>query len=256
MVRKTYTKAQKRAYAKKMAGKRSKGSKSVWKTAVKAAQSVIKKQAEPLWCTKEFGAFDATSGQYADLVNLVPGASNGFYDDKIVQIQLPANNQDQGLPGTRADQGVQITGIKISLRIFIPYAIKSSRVNCYLALAQDALVDTTLFLPPDQTTMLRATPAIKEKLSTRRILSSKTIVLRQSDLGNLNNTANLQSYDYDLWYPFKTPFNLKFEGDGFEDYLNRRFVLCIKPSYQFATGGHAANRLSFVGKCTTYYRDI
>lgn len=246
----------KRRYGKKKQQTRKKvSSKNVFKIAKAAARSVIKDQAQAQWCIKNYGAYADATGQYSALQTINPGPDSGYLDDQMVQIQLPANPQDFGLAGTRKDSNVNINGVKVALRFELPKSITTARVSVYLAQAKDGTATTKLFNTPDQRTMLRATPAIAELLPVVKVLKAKHVKI-QNDINGISANMSWKTTDVDIWLPFKKPYKLEFDGDNFTDYLNRRLLLCVKASYQFAGGGYAADRLLMCGKVTTYYRDV
>lgn len=233
-----------------------KTAKAVYKIATQAAHNVLKKEADPNWQKQEYGSYDTATGQWSNAIEIVPGPDNGYIDDSLPKILLPAELDDLGLPGTRKDQMVDITGISCRLRVFIPHSLKGVKLVVYLAQDKTGVALTKLFNTPDQVTMLRETDAIRSDLAQINILQQKVVQIRALPTG-ANNPATEIFKDISLWHKFKTPFKLKFTGDGTTDYLNRRFCFCVKASYQFPTDpNYQDDRISFVGHVTTYYRDL
>lgn len=219
--------------------------KRVAKIAKKAALSVVKKLSDPLYTRTELGGYNTATGQYDVKIQIVPGPNNGILVNNQPVIAQAAAVTDIGLPGVRKDEMVSIIGVSARLRIFVPNQIKSAKFNTYLALDNDNVALPAMFNTPDQYTMLREDPAIRKDLAKLRILKANKIHMKAGN-GQGDNFR-----DVTLWWKPKNTLKLKYSGVLATDFLNRKFVVCLKGSYDNTVGN-----ASFGGVITTYYRDL
>lgn len=221
--------------------------KSVWKVAKAAARSVIKAQADPMFAQTLIGGYDAQQGVYTLPQPLVPGPNNGVLLGalpKIVQVNAAG---DIGNPGTRKDDQILVSGIKARFRLFFPQQTSTANISIYLFLDKKGTALPIMFNTPDQSTMLRTQQAVMQELKFVKILKMKKYVFKHASV-NLNLNDNFR--DVDLYWKPKTPFKLKYSGGGPADFLNSRFGICFKTSYD------PQNPVSVGGSIVTYYRDL
>lgn len=223
---------------------------SVYKIAVKAARNVLTCQADPMYSRTELGGYDESDGQYGPIINVPPGPNNGVLINNIPDVHQVALAGDIGNPGTRKDDMILIKGIKVSFRFFLPPGCRSLKWVTYLAMDLKNLALTKLFNTPDQWTMLREEAQVVEDLSSIRILKTK-----YNTFNTLDDDSKTAFKDVNMYWRPKKPFKLKYSASGNTDYLNRKFVVCIKASYDHQNDQNPIY-LQYAGVITTYYRDL
>lgn len=237
----------------------------VWKTATKAAQNVLKQESDPLYSTLTLGQHNdligwgehsQTSGVPQNVILLGSGVAEAIYRDNIVNIVQPPNSDNFGNKGTRKDKEIQIHGIRIRTRIFIPSAIRTAKFTISLGIAKEPTkVDNTLFRCPDNFTMIRDDQTKRENMRYLRILKTQNCTLTQQN-ANVGNTATSVYKDVDLYYKFKKPHSYKYTGPLSTDNLNEKFCINFSASYQYPAGNFS-NQLCGIGcRIITYYRDL
>lgn len=233
---------------------------SVWKTAVKAAQSVVKKQAAPLYVRKVIGNYNAGTGQFDNPQNVQPGPDNGWIDPLVSEIALPSDPGLVGLPGYRRDMEITITGIKVSFRVILPQNQAKTKFKAYLYLDKlyndrrvgAAGLDPSQFKCPDEFFMLRNDQDIRAEMSQIRILASKSITI--NSLPNSSGANQSRTFrDMNIfWKPRGGGFKYKYTDTAENELLNRAIGLCVKCSQP---ENPAADTVPFGAVITTYYRD-
>lgn len=249
-----------RRRSKKRPRRRRKKISSVWKTAVRAARTVVKKKAAPLFTRLTFADYDPQTGQFSNLINVAAGPDNGHIQPLVVRTSIPANINSVGNPSTRRDQEITITGISVNFRFILPQNQSMAKVKVYLFMdkqyAERAATANPLyatqFMCPDEYFMLRNENDLRSQMQDIKVLTRRSYMIRS----NPNSSGNNQSRtfrDVKLWWkPRKGGLKYKYVGPDNDDLLNRSIGVCIKASYP---ANVAADTMQFGGVITTYYRD-
>ena len=138
-----------------------------WNLAKRACQQVLKKAAQPNYVRTVFGAYDEATGQFDTQIAVASGPDGGYLTSDYPKISIPATSVGKGMPGSRNDNEVSITGVKLSLRIELPQNVSSAKIKAYLFLDTDAKrrmdendpLYPVMFKAPDEFYMLRDDPA-------------------------------------------------------------------------------------------------
>lgn len=260
MPRRRYVKKTRRRRKTYRRRRKRKSRSSVWKTAVRAVKAVTKKQAQPLYVRKTYANYDPQNGQFANLIGVSPGPDNGFLDPTVPLVIIPPSVNSFGLPGTRSDQEITITGISTDYRFILPQNVSMAKVAVYLFMDtqhESRTAAGTPLLPvafkcPDEFFMLRNELTLRADMKNIRILARRQFTIRS----NPNSSGNNQSRTFrDLkiwWKPKKGGLKYKYIGPAAGDLLNRSIGVCVKASFPHNPN---ADPLQMGGVITTYYRD-
>lgn len=256
-----YAKRRSSRRRRKRRGKKTRASSSkAWKRAKAAVSAVLKKAAQPLYVRKVYGNYNDANGQFETQVSIASGPDGGYIDTNQPLIAVPSTTAGAGMPGSRKDNEISITGIKCSFRFELPQNVSQCKVKAYLFLDKDGKrrmdesdpLYPVQFKAPDEFYMLRDEPDTRANMHNIHIIKSREFKIRSNP--NSSGTNQSRTFrDMNLWWkPKGTGFKFKYVGDAADEYLNRCFGICIKTSFPDNAAG---DQLTFGGVVTTYYRD-
>lgn len=224
--------------------KTSKTVKKIRKIATQVARKVLHKNTDAQWVQNVVGSYAAVNGQWSNFGLVRPGPSVGVYRE-FPHITIPAADMEKaGLPSFRSDNQIQVSAIKIRYRFALPDGVSEAKLWLFLALVKDGDLLITDFPTPDRITMIANDNALEADQWKVKILKVK----------QLKFTNGYDSKDVSLYHKFRKPYVIKYTGDAPDAFLNRRFAVCVKASYQINTA--APQYITMCGTTTTYYRDL
>lgn len=255
-----YAKKPRRRRRKTYRRRRKKAKSSMWKTAIRAAQTVVKKKAQPLFVRKVIGNYNTGTGQFDNPQNVQPGPDNGWIDPLISEISLPSDVGLVGTPGYRRDMEITITGIKLSFRVILPQNQSKTKFKAYLYLDKlyndrrvgGAPLQASMFKCPDEFFMLRTDEEIRSEMQNIRVLAQRSVTINSLPNSSGNNQSRTFR-DFNIWWkPRKGGFKYKYTDTNENELLNRAIGVCVKCSQP---ENPAADTVPFGLVMTTYYRD-
>lgn len=231
---------------------------SMAQIATRVVQKALLKTLEPNYSLKEFGSLDA-SGQVDDSVDIVSGPLFGLY------YPFPEIEKDIGKKGwhlgNRESPSIHVNGISLKGFFILPSAQSCATVQMYFGTTKRpdsstdnsiVTVDEAAFPAPDNIDNMRRRD--DEVRRVRKVYWSKRMKLTHGgnwkSAGGNNEVIADRQVPFQKYFKFKKPIQIQYDGNNADDWVGRRFFLCIK-----AHTVDANNPVKAVFNVVTYYRD-
>lgn len=219
--------------------------KSVYKIAQSAARQVLLANTTANWTQDIIGSYAAATGQWSNPQTILPGPDQGNF----IPGPLISRDPDQpGVVGYRVDNKIILKAIKVRLRFDMPDGVDTAFFNVYLAQCKNGNLLSSNFNTPDQVSMLRNDAVDIQDRYAIKMLVTKRVKM------NAKSTDVNPLRDVNIYYRFKKPVTIEYDGPLKNDWLNKQFAVCIKASYQYASP--ASEKCTVVGAIQYYYRDL